>query len=57
MSATTPSDGGAGETARQLQIILASIEAGHLRATATVRTRLEGVVTALEVLAASESRD
>lgn len=56
MSATTTTDGGARETARQLRIILASMEAGNLNATNTVRTRLEGVVAALEVLAAEELR-
>ena len=54
MYLTAREDGRAGETARQLRLILASVEGGHLRASATVRTRLEGAVTALELLAAGE---
>ena len=57
MSANTSESGRVKETARQLRIILASMEDGHLRASATVWTRLEGVVTALELLAAEELRD
>ncbi len=39
--------------ARQLRVILASIDNGDLDASATVRKRIEGAVAALETLAQS----
>lgn len=40
-----------GATARRLRAVLDAIERGDLEASAAVRTRLEGAVTALEMLA------